>query len=144
MRIRKIAEKKGATDYFRERMNQYGIGYDLARYISEAVFYATKIDKRMAPLLGVIGTRSMNNNLAESDIHELETLSQNLQSISDSDLEIIADELARSVIEHLGYHELLILGSSFLSSGIFNERIGSKYFVTLLPGIKLCEDFLPM
>jgi hypothetical protein len=112
MRIRKIAEKKGATDYFRERMNQYGIGYDLAKYITETIFYATKMDKRMIPLLGVIGTRSMNNNLAESDIHELETLSQSLQSISDSDLEIIADESARLLIEHLGYHELLILGSS--------------------------------
>src|SRR5262249_13965130 len=91
MRIRKIAEKKGATEYFRERMNQYGIGYDLAEYIAEAIFYATKMDKRMFPLLGVIGTRSMNNNLAESDIHELETLSQSFQSISDTDLEIIAD-----------------------------------------------------
>jgi hypothetical protein len=112
MRIRKIAEKTGAMDYFRERMNQYGIGYDLARYIAEAIFYATKMDKRMLPLLGVIGTRSMNNHLAENDIHELETLSQSLQSISDGDLEIIADGSARLLIEHLGYHELLILGSS--------------------------------
>jgi len=112
MRIRKIAEKTGAMDYFRERMNQYGIGYNLARYIAETIFYATKMDKRMLPLLGVIGTRSINNQLAESDIHELETLSQSLQSISDSDIEIIADELARLLIEHHGYHELLILGSS--------------------------------
>ena len=54
-------------------MNQYGIGYDLAKYIAETIFYATKMDKRMIPLLSVIGTRSMNNNLAESDIHELKS-----------------------------------------------------------------------
>jgi hypothetical protein len=80
MRIRNIAEKNGATDYFRERMNGYGIGYDLARYIAEAVFYAAKMDKRMLRIMSGIGTRFMKNNLVESDIHELETISQSLQS----------------------------------------------------------------
>lgn len=112
MRIRNIAEKTGATDYFSERMNGYGIGYNLAKYIAAALFYAAKMDKRMFRLMSSIGTRFMNDNLVESDIHELDTISQSLQSISDTDLEIIADESARFLIEYQGYHELLIWGSS--------------------------------
>ena len=56
----------------------------------------------------------MNDNLTESEIHDMEPISQKFQSISDSDLQTFADKTARFVIEHQGYHELVIYLSSLI------------------------------
>jgi hypothetical protein len=70
MRIRSISEKTGAANYIRERMNGYGLGYDLMKYLMEAVFLAAKMDKRILPLMFGTGARFMNDNLPESDVHK--------------------------------------------------------------------------
>jgi hypothetical protein len=114
MRIRSISEKTGAANYIRERMNGYGLGYDLTKYLMEALFHAAKMDKRMLPLIIGTGARFMNDNLTESEIHNMEPISQRFQSISDSDLQTFADKTARFLIEHQGYHELLIYLSSLI------------------------------
>jgi hypothetical protein len=114
MRIRSISEKAGAANYIRERMNGYGLGYDLTKYLMEALFHAAKIDKRMLPLIIGTGARFMNNNLTESEIHDMEPISQRFQSISDNDLQTFADKTARFLIEHQGYHGLLIYLSSLI------------------------------
>jgi hypothetical protein len=80
----------------------------------EALFHAAKMDKRMLPLLIGTGARFMNDNLTESEIHNMEPISQRFQSISDSDLQTFADKTARFLIEHQGYHELLIYPSSLM------------------------------
>ena len=46
MRIRNLAEKNGAWQYIRERMIAYGIGYDLVKYVIEAIVHVAKMDKR--------------------------------------------------------------------------------------------------
>jgi hypothetical protein len=115
MQIRSIAGKTGAANYIRERMNLYGLGYDLAKYLMEALFHAAKMDKGMLPLIIGIGTRMcMNNDLAESEISEIQTFSQSLQSISDSDIEILADNAAKLLIADQGYNEMLIFVSTFI------------------------------
>jgi hypothetical protein len=115
MQIRSIAGKTGAANYIRERMNLYGLGYDLAKYLMEALFHAAKMDKGMLPLIIGVGARMiMNNNLAESEISEIQTFSQSLQSISDSDIEILADNAAKLLIENQGYNEMLIFFSTFI------------------------------
>ncbi|MGC2574612.1 MAG: hypothetical protein WA364_24125 [Candidatus Nitrosopolaris sp.] len=114
MRIRTISEKTGAANYIRERMNEYGLGYDLTKYLIEAVFHAAKKDKRILPFIIGTGARFMNNNLTESEIHNMEPISQRLQLISDSDLQRFAENLTKFLTENQGYHELLIFLSTFI------------------------------
>jgi hypothetical protein len=114
MRIRSISEKMGAANYIRERMNEYGIGYDLSKYLMEALFHAAKMDKRMLPFIIGTGARFMNDNLTESGIHNMEPISQRLQLISDSDLQTFAENVAKFLTENQGYHELLIFLSTFI------------------------------
>jgi hypothetical protein len=54
----------------------------------------------------------MNDNLV--DIQKLATFSQSLQSISESDLETLADKSATSLIRHQDSYELLIYASSLI------------------------------
>jgi hypothetical protein len=78
------------------------------------LFHAVKMDKRISPLKFGIGAGLMNYNLVESDIHELETYTQSLQSFSDSDLETLADKAAMSLIKYQDTHKLLIHASSLI------------------------------
>jgi hypothetical protein len=80
----------------------------------EALFHAAKMDKGMLTLIIGIGARCMNNNLAESEIPEIQKFSQSLQSISDSDIEILADNAAKLLIANQGYNEMLIFFSTFI------------------------------
>jgi len=114
MKIRSISEKTGAANYIRERMIEYGLGYDLTKYLMEALFHAAKMDKRILPFVIGTGARFMNDKLTESEIHNMEPISQMFQSISDSDLQIFVDKTAMFLIEHEGYHGLLIYLSSLI------------------------------
>jgi hypothetical protein len=113
-RIRSISEKIGAANYIRERMNEYGLGYDLTKYLMEALFHAAKMDKRILPLIIGTGARFMNNSLTESEIHNMEPISQRLQLISDSDLQTFAENVSKFLTENQRYHELLIFLSTFI------------------------------
>lgn len=114
MRIRTISEKTGAANYIRERMNGYGLGYDLTKYLMEAALHAAKMDKRMLPLIIGTGARFMDDNLPESEIQKMERFYQSLQSISDSDLQRFADKLANFLTASQDYNELLIFLSTFI------------------------------
>jgi hypothetical protein len=108
IRIRNIAEKAGGADYIREKMNGYGLGLELTKYLMEVFFYAAKMDKQMLPMMIGVGARFMNNHLAKSDIDQLEMAFQRLQSCTDNELQTFADYAAKFLTQHQRYHELLI------------------------------------
>lgn len=108
IRIRNIAEKAGAADYIREKMNGYGLGFEMTRYLMEVLFYSARMDKQMLPIIIGVGARFMNDNLAKSDVDQLEQVFLRLQACTDNDLKTFAYHAANFLIQHQSYHELLI------------------------------------
>jgi hypothetical protein len=64
IKIRKIMEKSGATNYFLEKMNGYGLGFALTKYLVLALFHAANLDKRILPRILVPGGKIANVNIA--------------------------------------------------------------------------------
>lgn len=93
-KIKKIMEKSGAVNYFLEKMNGYGLGLPLTKYLMHAFFYAAKMDKRMLTTTMVTGAKFMNDDIIEGNIANFEAVFMGLQSCSDRDIEGYAEHAA--------------------------------------------------
>jgi len=110
-KIKKIIEKPAAADYFLEKMNGYGLGFALTKYMMQIFFYVAKLDKRMLTTSTVIGAKFMNDNIAKGDTGKSEVFFQGLQSITDKDLERYAENAALFLTNNRDFQAVMLFFS---------------------------------
>jgi hypothetical protein len=111
VKIKKIMEKSGAVNYFLEKMNGYGLGLPLTKYLMHAFFYAAKTDKRMLTTTMITGAKFMNDDIMEGNIANFEAVFRGLQSCSDRDIEGYAENAALFLTSNRDFHDAMIFFS---------------------------------
>ena len=114
VKIKKIIEKPAAAGYFLEKMNGYGLGFALTKYLMQAFFYGAKMDKRMLTITTVTGAKFMNDNITEGDTGNFEAVFQGLQSTTDKDLERYAENAALFLTDNRDFQAVMVFFSMMI------------------------------
>ena len=107
--IKNTLKKPHAIDYIQAKIIASGLALALTKYKQSAFLYAAKIDKPIFLRMMTIGARLMNEDWTEDDTHKLGDTFQALQSLSDDQVQELAEKGATFLINNRCYHEQLSL-----------------------------------
>jgi hypothetical protein len=106
--IRNTIEKTAAVEYIHAKLISSNLALVLTKHILLPFLYAAKMDKRAFITMMTMGAKFMNDRLTENDINKFELSFQNLQSYTDTQMQAIAENLARFLMNNRSYYEQLL------------------------------------
>ncbi|MGA8084783.1 MAG: hypothetical protein WB988_23255 [Candidatus Nitrosopolaris sp.] len=108
VKIRKTIEKAAAVEYIHARLISSGLALVLTKHILLAFLHAAKMDKKAFITMMTMGAKFMNDSLTEDDTNRSEVSFQNLQSCTDTQMQAIAENLAKFLMNNRSYYEQLV------------------------------------
>jgi hypothetical protein len=108
VKIRKTIEKTAAVEYIHAKLISSGLALALTKHVLLASLHAAKMDKKVFITMMTMGAKFVNDRLTEDDINRLEVSFQNLQSITDTQMQAIAENLAKFLMNNRSYYEQLL------------------------------------
>jgi hypothetical protein len=108
LKIRKTIEKTAAVEYIHAKLISSGLALILTKHILLAFLHAAKMDKKAFLTMMTTGAKFMNEGLTKDDINRFEVSFQNLQSSTDTQMQAIAENLAKFLMNNRSYYEQLL------------------------------------
>jgi hypothetical protein len=114
VKIRKTMEKTAAIEYIHAKIIGSGLAVALTKYILLASLHASKMDKKAFITMMTMGAKIVNDGWTEDDIRNLEVPFQNLQSSTDTQMQAIAENLAKFLINNRSYYDQLLFFTALM------------------------------
>jgi hypothetical protein len=112
-KLKKAMKKPGSIDYLYEKIINSNLAHKIEKFNMSALFHATKIDETAIHKLMGVEAALIQGNIKEENTADFRLLHKGFQLVDDNQLEQLADNVAKSLIEVRGYYELLSI-SGFL------------------------------
>jgi hypothetical protein len=108
--LKKTTKKPEALDFLYEKVVRSGLAYRLVKYKMLAILHAVKMDEKIVHKMMGVGASFMKNDIAREDIVSFNILYQGLQLFDDNQIEQMADDISKSLIQDRGYYAILFIG----------------------------------
>jgi hypothetical protein len=106
--IRNTIEKTAAVEYIHAKLISSNLALVITKHILLPFLYAAKMDKKAFITMMTMGAKFMNDRLTENDFNKFEVSFQNLQSYTDTQMQAIAENLAKFLMNNRNYYEQLL------------------------------------
>lgn len=107
-KIRKTIEKTAAVEYIHAKLISSGLALVITTHILLAFLHAAKMDKKAFITMMTMGAKFMNDRLTQDDTNRFDVSFQNLQSSTDTQMQAMAENLAKFLMNNRSYYEQLL------------------------------------
>lgn len=108
-KLKRAMNKSNALDFLHDRIIKSGLALELAKYMFLLILHTMKTDEPVTQKLLGVGASFFGSKMTEKDANNFGIVQQKLRVVDDSQLEQIANTLAKSAIENKGYYTFLFL-----------------------------------
>jgi hypothetical protein len=108
-KLEKAMNKSDCLDFLHDKIIKSGLALELAKYLFLLILHGMKADENVVEKRLGIGASFFQSKMTEKIVNDLGILHQKLRKVDDRQLEQIANDLAKSVVESRGYYTLLFL-----------------------------------